>query len=163
MHFTLFTMFCRNRNTEQQRLTFQFRNFSVSRLLPIFWVFQFRFQRIWSRKKNQFQFREIWSRQKSLGFGFGKKILVLENLVLEKSFGLRKFGLGQKVSFLVLENLVSENKKKITRKKVNQRNNANLLFENISPQRNVVFYIIFRCRTPYMWRKMNETVIQCIT
>ena len=96
MHFTLFTMFCRNRNTEQQRLTFQFQNFSVSRLLPIFWVFQFRFQKIWSRKKSPsfgfgkfgldkkvsfsgkkswFRFLRIWS---------WKKVSVSENLVLDK-------------------------------------------------------------------------------
>ena len=57
-------------------------------------------------------------RQKSLGFGFGKKVLVSvsENLVLEKSFGLRKFGLGQKVSVLVLENLVSEKKNQNNKK-----------------------------------------------
>ena len=42
-----------------QRLTFRFRNFSVSKLLPNLWGFQFRFQKIWYRKK-------------SLGIGFGK-------------------------------------------------------------------------------------------
>ena len=42
-----------------QRLTFRFRNFSVSKLLPIFWRFQFRYRKIW-----------FW--KKSLGFGFEK-------------------------------------------------------------------------------------------
>ena len=63
---------------------------SVSRLLPILGGFPFRIQRIWSPKKFRFWFPKIWSRKKSAGFGFGK------------------FGLGKKVPVLVLENLVSE-------------------------------------------------------
>ena len=58
-----------------QRLTFQFRNFSVSKLLPNLWGFSF---------------RKIWFRKKSLGFRLKK------NLVLEKSLGFRKFGFGKK-------------------------------------------------------------------
>ena len=113
-----------------QRLTFRFRNFSVSRLLPIFWGFRF-------------QFRRIWSQKKSLGFGkfgLGKKsrfrfrktvsVSVLENLVSEKSFSFGKFGLEKKGLVLVSENLVSEKKKNtITRKKLDQVNSANLLFK----------------------------------
>ena len=57
----------------EQRLTFRFRNFSVSRLFR-----RLRFRRIWYRKeslgfgferfglkkKSQFRFRKIWSRKK---------------------------------------------------------------------------------------------------
>ena len=73
----------------------------------------------------RYRFPTIWSRERSLGFGF------------------RKFGLRKKVSVSVSENLVSEKslnfgfgelglkkeKIKITRKKVNQRDIAILLFE----------------------------------
>ena len=67
-----------------QRLTFRFRNFSVSKLLPNLWGFRFRFRKIWFRKKSlgfgfkrfglgkNFRFRKIWSRKKSLSLGFGK-------------------------------------------------------------------------------------------
>ena len=62
----------------QQRLTFRLRNFSVSRLLPIF-------------RGLRFGFRRIWFRKKSLGFSFGKfslekkvSVSVLESLVSEK-------------------------------------------------------------------------------
>ena len=96
-----------------QRLTFRFRNFSVLRLLPIF-LGQNPFWRIWP----QFRFRKIWSRKKSLGFGLGEfglrkkvSVSVSENLVSEKSFGFGKFGLEKKVSVLVSENLISERKK----------------------------------------------------
>ena len=58
------------------RLTFRFRNFSVSKLLPNLWGFRFR--KIWFRKKkSQFRFRKNLVSEKSLGLGFGK-------------FGLRK-------------------------------------------------------------------------
>ena len=66
--------------TSDQRLTFRFRNFSVSKLLPIF-----------------------------EGFGFGKfglekkvSVSVLKKLVLEKSMGFSfgKFGFRKKVSVL---------------------------------------------------------------
>ena len=64
----------------RQRLTFRFRNFSVSKLLPIFWGFRFRFRKIWYRKKSfSFGFGK---------FGIGKKVSVSE-----------KFGLGKKSPF----------------------------------------------------------------
>ena len=58
----------------------------MSTRLPIFGGVRYRFQRIWSRKKNlrfgfgklvsekksRFWFRKIWSWKKSIGFGFGK-------------------------------------------------------------------------------------------
>ena len=89
-------MFC----TDGQRLTFRFRNFLVSKLLPIFWGYRFRFRKIWyrkkslgidfgklgigkkvsvsvsenlvSEKKSRYRFQKIWYRKKSLGIGFGK-------------------------------------------------------------------------------------------
>ena len=120
-----------------QRLTFRFRNFSVSRLLPIFKGFGFgkfgpgkktRFRKIWSRKKgsvsvsenlvseikSQFQFLKIWYRKKV-------SVSVSENLVSEKSLSFGQFGRGRKVPFrkiwsqkslgLVSESLISEKKK----------------------------------------------------
>ena len=77
---------------------------SVSRLLPIFLWFRFRFQKNWYQKK-------------SIGFGFDTfanffrvLVLVSENLVLEKSlgFGFGKFGFGKKSRFRFRKNLVSE-------------------------------------------------------
>ena len=50
---------------QYQRLTFRFRNFSVSRLLPNLWGFWFRFRKIWFRKKV--------SVSVSKKFGLGKK------------------------------------------------------------------------------------------
>ena len=44
---------------------------SVSKLLPIFGGFRYRFWRIWSQKKKS-RFRRIWSRKKSFDFGFGQ-------------------------------------------------------------------------------------------
>ena len=82
----------------------------------------FRFRKIWPKKslclgigrfglgkKSRFWFRRIWSQ---------KKVSVSENFVSKKSlgFGLRKLGLGKE-------------KMKITRKKLDQVNSANLLFE----------------------------------
>ena len=59
-----------------QRLTFRFRNFSVSKLLPNLWGFRFR--KIWFRKKSLgFGFEKIWSRKKV-------SVSVSENLVSEK-------------------------------------------------------------------------------
>ena len=57
----------------KQRLTFRFRNFSVSKLLPNLWGFRFRFRKIWFRKKkSRFRFRKIWYRKKSIGIAFGQ-------------------------------------------------------------------------------------------
>ena len=92
----------------QQRLTFRFRNFSVSKLLPNIWGFRFRFRKI-SFRKISFRkkvsvsvSKKIWSRKKSLGFGFGKfgfgkksRFRFRKNLVSEKSLGFGKFGLGK--------------------------------------------------------------------
>ena len=76
-----------------QRLTFRFRNFSVSRLSPIFKGFRriwfwtkslgFGFGKFGIGKKSRYRFRKIWYRKKSLGIGFGK------------------FGIGKKVSVSV--------------------------------------------------------------
>ena len=50
-------------SSHQQRLTFRFRNFSVSKLLPN--LRGFRFRKIWFRKKSlRFGFEKIWSRKK---------------------------------------------------------------------------------------------------
>ena len=65
-----------------QRLTFRFRNSTISRLLPI--LLGFRFRRVWSRKKVSTWFRKTWSRKRN----------------------------------------------KITRKKLDRANSANLLFES---------------------------------
>ena len=90
----------------KQRLTFRFRNFSVSKLLPIFWRFRFRYRKIWFRKKSLgFGFEKIWSRKKV-------SVSVSENLVSEKKsrfrfrktlvsekslgFGFGKFGIVKK-------------------------------------------------------------------
>ena len=61
----------------QQRLTFRFRNFSISNLLPNLWGFRF---------------RKIWFRKKSLGFGF-EKIWFRKKVSVSVS---KKFGLGKK-------------------------------------------------------------------
>ena len=68
--------FCSVLPSMTQRLTFRFRNFSVSKLLPNLWGILFRFWKIWFRKKSlSFGFEKIWSR---------KKVSVSENLVSEK-------------------------------------------------------------------------------
>ena len=85
--------------------------------------------------------------EKSLGFGkFGleKQVSVSENLVSEKksisvsknlvsgkkSFGFRKFGLGkQSLVFSFRKFGLGNEKIKITRKKLDQVDSANLLFE----------------------------------
>ena len=63
---------------------------------------QFRFWKIWSRKKVWVLVSKKFLTEKCLGFGFdefglGKKILVSENSVSKKSldFGFGKLGLGK--------------------------------------------------------------------
>ena len=92
-----------------QRLTFRFRNFSVSKLLPNLWGFRFR--KIWFRKKSLgFGFEKIWSRKKvsvsvseNLVSEKKSRFRFRKNLVSEKSlcFGFGKFGLVKKVSVSV--------------------------------------------------------------
>ena len=79
--------------------------------------------------------------EKSLGFGkfgLGKKVSVSENLVSEKSlgFGFGEFGLGKRFRPWKIwprkKNLgccLGKEKIKITRKKLDQVNSANLIFE----------------------------------
>ena len=67
----------------KQRLTFRFRNFSVSKLLPIFEGFGFGFGKIWSRKKVLVLVSEKVSISVSKKFGLGKSL----------SLGFGKFGL----------------------------------------------------------------------
>ena len=55
-----------------QRLTFRFRNFSVSKLLPNLWGFRFRFRKIWFRKKVSVSVSENLVSEKSVGVGFGQ-------------------------------------------------------------------------------------------
>ena len=75
-------------DTLQQRLTFQFLNFTVSRLLRVSVS-----ENLISKKslgfklvaKKMYRFQKIWSRKKSIGFG---------NLVSEKSLGIgQNFGI----------------------------------------------------------------------
>ena len=78
------------------------------------------FWKICSKKKVSVSFLENLVSEKTSRFR-------LKNLVAEKSL-LRKSG-RKKILVLVSENLISEKKKKITRKKLDQVNSANLLFE----------------------------------
>ena len=74
--------------------------------------------------------------EKGLGFGFGEfvseKVSVSENLVLKKSLG---FGFGKLDP--------AKEKIKITRKKLDQVNSANLLFQL---QSFFVLFLSIRCR-----------------
>ena len=72
-----------------QILTFRFQNFSVSRLMPIFFRVSVS-ENLVSIKKSQFRFRRICSL---------KKVSVSENLVLKKSIGFGKFGIVKKSHF----------------------------------------------------------------
>ena len=105
----------------EQRLTFRFRNFLVSRLLPIF--LGFRFRKIWSRKKSLgFGYGKFGLKKKSLGFSFGE-------FGLGKKFRLRKIWSKKKSRFGFGKLDLGKEKIKITRKKLDQVNSANLLFE----------------------------------
>ena len=66
--------------------------------------------------EKNYRFQKIWSRKKIIGFrkfGLGKKsrFWFRKNLVSEKSLGFGNFGLEKKILVLVSGNLISEKKK----------------------------------------------------
>ena len=98
--------------------------------------FGFGFGKFGLGNKSWFWFRKIWSRKKvSVSVSeilFRKKVSVSENLVLKKSLG---FGFGKLDP--------AKEKIKITRKKLDQVNSANLLFQL---QSFFVLFLSIRCR-----------------